>query len=127
MINLRPARIFVANSPVDMRKSFDTLADIARYELDQDPLSGDAFVFIGKRRNRLKVLFWEDSGFWLCSKRLEQGTFIPQMSSFPSGISETQPQGDSKAGVISMSQWYNLLEGIVILSSRRLKRYKRHF
>jgi len=123
MINLRPARIFVANKPVDMRKSFDTLADLVKFELGQDPLSGDAFVFIGKRRNRLKVLFWEESGFWLCAKRLEQGTFTPQAAPLMTGAPGQATK--ARAGVISLSQWHNLLEGIVILSSRRLKRYER--
>lgn len=115
MINLRPGRIYLANEPVDMRKSFDTLADLVRFGIGQNPESGDAFVFIGKRRNRLKVLFWEDSGYWLCAKRLESGTF-------PLGSIVAV---DGRCATITLSQWHNLLEGIVILSSRKLKRFRR--
>jgi hypothetical protein len=75
MFNLPVRNIYLANELVDMRKSFDTLAEFVKFNMEKDPLSGDAFVFIGKRRNRLKVLFWEDSGYWLCNKKLEQGTF----------------------------------------------------
>ena len=75
MIALRPNRIFIATALTDMRKSFDTLALIVQADLKRDPLSGDAYVFLGRRRNRLKVLWWEESGYWLCAKRLERGTF----------------------------------------------------
>ncbi len=68
-------RIFVAKAVVDMRKSFDTLATIVRNDFKSDPLSGDIFVFIGRGKNRLKILCWDRSGFWLCAKRLESGTF----------------------------------------------------
>jgi len=68
-------RIFVAKAVVDMRKSFDTLAALVRRDMKADPLSGDVFVFIGRGKNRLKILCWDRSGFWLCAKRLERGTF----------------------------------------------------
>lgn len=60
-----------------MRKSFDGLSGIVRSELGGDPLSDDAFVFLNKRRNRLKLLHWEPGGFALYYKRLEKGTFTP--------------------------------------------------
>ena len=82
--------------------------------MERDPLSGDAFVFIGKRRNRLKVLIWEDSGYWLCNKKLEQGTFSRNIVKLTDDLSTS----------ISPSQWHNLLEGIIVKSSRKLKRYK---
>ena len=76
MFNFHPRRLFLATQVCDMRKSFDTLSALIKQSLQEDPFSGDAFIFIGKRKNRLKILLWEDSGFWLCSKRLETGTFI---------------------------------------------------
>ena len=75
MLNLGPtARIFLAAGPTDLRKSFDTLAGVVRHRLGQDPLSG-WYVFCNARRNRIKILFWDRNGFWVCAKRLEKGTF----------------------------------------------------
>ena len=68
-------RIFLAAGSTDLRKSFDTLAQLSRDVLKEDPLSGHLFVFCNRRRNRLKILLWENSGFWLLCKRLEQGRF----------------------------------------------------
>ena len=107
--------MYFANELVDMRKSFDTLSDYVQFQLGHDPQSGDVFIFIGKRRNRMKILIWEDSGFWICNKRLEQGTFSKQIIKLQSGNSTC----------ISSAQLHNLLEGIIVLSSRKLKRYKR--
>jgi hypothetical protein len=69
------ARIFVARDPVDFRRQFDGLAGIARDEFDMDPCSGHVFVFFNRRRDRIKILVFEHSGFWLHYKRLERGTF----------------------------------------------------
>jgi transposase len=116
MFNIPVKNIYLSNELVDMRKSFNTLSEYVSYNLEKDPLSGDAFVFIGKCRDRLKVLIWEDSGFWLCNKRLESGTYSKTlMESLYNG------EKDSK---LTKSQWHNLLEGIVVISSRKLKRYK---
>lgn len=111
MIDFGSRRIFISNSPVDMRKSFDTLASHVQGHLGKDPLSGDAFVFIGKRYNRLKVLIWESSGYWVLNKRLAQGTFRFNAS------------GDSLVTAFSSAQWHMLLEGIVLKKSRQLKRW----
>jgi transposase len=75
MLNFSSRRLFLATQPVDLRKSFDSLSAFVSQHFSADPFSGDAFLFIGKRKNLLKILIWENSGFWLCSKRLEQGTF----------------------------------------------------
>jgi len=72
-------RIFLARAATDMRKSFNTLADLVEHQLGHDPFAGDVFVFVGRKRNRMKVLVWDASGFWLCARRLESGTFaVPQ-------------------------------------------------
>lgn len=68
-------RIFLAAGPTDMRKSFDTLAAATRAVIGQDPRSGHLFVFCNRNRDRLKILHWESSGYWLLSKRLEKSTF----------------------------------------------------
>lgn len=68
-------KVFLAVGPTDMRKSFDTLAALVRSQIEEDPLSGHLFVFCNRRRDRLKILLWESSGFWIYAKRLERGTF----------------------------------------------------
>ena len=68
-------KIYVALEPCDMRKSFNGLYTVAVEQLKEDPLQGAVFVFCNKRRNRLKVLYWDGSGLWVLAKRLEKGTF----------------------------------------------------
>ena len=76
MITLpRAVRIWVHREPVDMRKSFDTLAEDVRLVIEEDPLSGALFVFCNRSRNRIKVLCFDHGGYWLLARRLERGTF----------------------------------------------------
>ena len=76
MLNLTGAtRVFVALEPVDMRQSFNGLYARVQSVLQQDPISGHLFVFTNRHRNRLKILFYDGSGLWVCAKRLEKGTF----------------------------------------------------
>ena len=72
---LTATRIFVALEPVDMRQSFNGLYARVQTVLQEDPSSGHWFVFTNKPRNRLKILFWDGSGLFICAKRLEKGTF----------------------------------------------------
>lgn len=64
------------NSPVDMRKSFRGLISIIKQELGREPISETAFLFFNKRRNYLKLIFWDRTGFCLICKRLERGSFF---------------------------------------------------
>jgi len=76
MLNCTTAtRVFVATAPVDLRAGFNRLFALTRSILAQDPLSGHWFVFTNQERNRVKILFWDGSGLWVCAKRLEQGRF----------------------------------------------------
>jgi transposase len=76
MLSLSPAtRIFVALAPVDMRRSFNGLYAHVQTVLAQNPLSGHLFLFTNKSKNRVKVLYWDGSGLWVCAKRLERSTF----------------------------------------------------
>ena len=76
MLNLLPAtRIFMALEPVDLRQSFNGLSARVQSVLAQDPLSGHLFLFTNRNHNRIKVLFFDGSGLWVCAKRLETGTF----------------------------------------------------
>ena len=68
-------RIFVAAEAVDLRRGFDGLAAATRSLIQHDPLSGHVFVFLNRRRNRIKLLVWDRTGYLVVYKRLERGTF----------------------------------------------------
>lgn len=97
-------RIFLARQATDMRKGCASLAAVVENALGHDPYIGDIFVFVGKHKNRVKLIAWDRSGFWLCAKRLEQGTFaVPKGAAVENG-----------SGVLPLSpaQIQLLLEGI---------------
>lgn len=68
-------RIYLAPGAVDMRKGFEGLYGMVRDRLQCDSQSGHVFLFANARRNRLKLMFWDSTGLWVCSKRLEKGCF----------------------------------------------------
>lgn len=78
-------RVYLAVHPVDMRKSFNGLWAEASVQLKEDPFSGALFVFANKRRDRLKILYWDGSGAWIFAKRLEKGRL-----SWPIGSNDTK-------------------------------------
>ena len=72
--------VFLAKQVTDMRKSFRGWLALTEAVLRQDPTSGHLFVFVNRRRDMLKILNWEGSGFWIWYLRLERGTFqLPAM------------------------------------------------
>ena len=75
MFSISHGRYFLYSQPTDMRKSFDGLCGIITSKMNQHAMRGDLFIFINKKRNRLKMLRWETGGFVLFYKRLEKGTF----------------------------------------------------
>lgn len=76
MIAVSPAtRVYLAAGATDLRKSFDGLHGLVVSHLQADPLSGHLFVFCNRSRTRVKVLYFDGSGLWVCGKRLEQGCF----------------------------------------------------
>jgi transposase len=71
--------IYLYSLPVDMRKSYDSLGILVRNQMNLDLMSGNLFLFLNAKNNRLKILFWHSGGFCLFAKRLEKGTFkIPK-------------------------------------------------
>ena len=114
MLSIPPStKIFLVAGATDMRKHFDSLAAIVSGTLKQDPHSGHVFVFCNRRRNRLKILFWDTSGFWVCAKRLEQGVF-----SWPEPSSEVAVEMESEELSV-------LLAGIDLRGARRRRWYER--
>lgn len=110
MLSLPPSvRIFVARGATDMRKSFDTLAALVTDVIAEDPQSGHLFVFLNQRRNRVKILWWDRSGYCLLAKRLEHGQFhIYDRVSESSGRYE-----------VSASDLTLLLDGIDLRGAKR--------
>lgn len=117
MIALGGRRLFLCCQTVDMRKSFDGLATVVLGSLGRDPHCGDAFVFIGKRHDRLKLLCWDGDGFWVCAKRLTNGRF-----SFPT---ITRSDGRPSSVELSASEWQLLLDGIIVRNRVVLPRASR--
>lgn len=106
-------RYFLYGAPTDMRKGFAGLSGLVRRQVDHDLLSGDVFVFLNRRRDRIKLLMWDTTGFALYYKQLERGTFeLP--SEAPGGSVE-----------LDWSELVMLLEGIEIRSIKRRKRYRK--
>jgi transposase len=112
-------RVFLCTEPTDMRKSFDGLFGIVREFLGQDPLSGHLFLFLNRRRNRAKILFWDRDGLVIWYKRLELGSF---QGLDPSAASQTS----GSAGLeLSVAEFAMILGGIDLTTARRRKRYSR--
>jgi transposase len=101
-------QVWVATTPVDMRKSFDGLAEVVRAFLGHDPLSGNLFVFRNRCGQRVKVLWWDRNGLALYYKRLEKGTF-----SLPAPVAA----GDRTVAICA-AELAKLLAGCTLQSSR---------
>jgi hypothetical protein len=113
-------RIYLCTKPADMRKSFDGLQGMVREFLGQDPLSGHLFLFFNRRRDRIKLLWWDRDGLVIWYKRLEAGTFQELRPSFTTGRSS------GEAGIeLGTTELALLLTGVDLASARRRKRYAR--
>jgi transposase len=105
-------KVYLATGSTDMRKGFDSLAALVRDHLKHDPLSGSLFLFIGRDRDRIKILAWDSDGYALWYKRLEEGTFrVPAPKDGAAGV-------ELKASELAM-----LLEGIDLRSLKRRRRF----
>lgn len=103
--DLANIQVWVATTPVDMRKSFDGLAAVAREFLKHDPLSGSLFVFRNKRGQLVKILWWDRDGLAIYYKRLERGAFH-------------WPRGNAVSVQITSAQLLRLLSGLKIAERR---------
>ena len=113
MTDLSNLRIFACTSPIHMTLSFDRLMAVAQETFDQDPLSGHLFLFFNRRRDRLKILFWDADGFCIWYKRLEFGVFqLPVATEGEQGIE------------LTCSQFNRLLGGLDLKNGCR-RRYRR--
>jgi transposase len=105
-------RIWLATGATDLRKGFDTLAELVRQKLAGDPLSGQLFVFRNRRGDRIKLLYWDEDGYVVVYKRLEVGSF-------------RFPEADSAGVEIRAADLQMLLDGVDLDSVRRRRRYRR--
>ena len=102
----------MAIEPTDMRKGFDGLCGLVTGVLQQDPLTGHLFLFVNRRRDKLKVLYWDGDGLAIWYRRLEQGTFqLPRVDP------------DAVAASMNADDFMMLLRGIDYSKVRRRKRF----
>ena len=114
MIALPPQiRVFLYRLPTDMRKSFHGLVALTESAMQQDPLSGSLFVFLNRRRDRLKILYWGQTGFCIWYQQLEKGTY-----QLPEGREEQE------ALEVTRSQLSLILDGIDLASVRQRRRFQ---
>lgn len=106
-----PVRMWLYRRPADMRKSYDGLAALARHALGENPLSGEVFIFVNRRRTQMKCLYFVGDGYCLWAKRLERGRF------------QVSWDGAHKQA-LEYSAWRLIVEGIDLRSVRHLKRYR---
>jgi transposase len=104
-------RVYLAAGATDMRKSFNSLAAIVSGTLGRDPTSGHLFAFCNRGRNRIKILYWDGSGLWVCAKRLEKGTFA-------------WPRTSARSVEMSREELVLLISGLDLSSSRRRAWYR---
>ena len=108
-IGRRP-RVYLSRIPTDMRCSFEGLSARARSVIQQDPLSGHLFVFLNRQRDYIKVLYWDDGGYCIWSKRLERGTF-------------ELPVSEVAHVEIDTNRLLLMIEGISLESVKKRKRF----
>ena len=107
-------RVYLCLTPCDMRKSFDGLHALVREHLELDAFAGHLFVFSNRRRDRVKILYWDRDGFAVWAKRLEEGTYA-----MPFGGE------DEHRREITAQELGALLSGIDLSQAKRRKRYHR--
>ena len=108
-------RVYLCLTACDMRRSFDGLHALVRDRLELDPFAGHLFVFSNRRRDRVKILYWDRDGFALWAKRLEEGTYAMPLPG----------SADERRREITAQELGALLSGIDLSTAKRRKRYSR--
>jgi transposase len=106
-------RIYAATHPVDGRKGIDGLSAAVRSAMGHDPLCGDIFLFLSRRRDRARILYFSHNGYWLITRRLEMGRFHFPWDHTPEGMSR----------LIDNAQLLLLLEGIDLRGAHHRPRW----
>jgi transposase len=107
-------RVYLCLTACGMRKSFDGLHALVREHLELDPFAGHLFVFSSRRRDRIKILYWDRDGFAVWSKRLEAGTYAVPLG-----------EAAERRREITAQELGALLSGIDLTQASRRKRYRR--
>jgi len=107
-------RVYLCLAACDMRKSFDGLHALVREYLELDAFAGHLFVFASRRRDRLKILYWDRDGFAIWSKRLEEGTYTVPLAD----------SADARRREITAQELGALLSGIDLSQAKWRKRYR---
>jgi transposase len=107
-------RVYLCTSPCDMRRSFDGLHALVTDAMQLDAFAGHLFVFGNRRRDRVKILYWDRDGFAVWAKRLEEGTYAMPFA-----------EDDQRRREITAQELGALLSGIDLSVARRRKRYQR--
>jgi transposase len=116
MIALPPqVRVFLYRLPTDMRKSFNGLVALTESALKQDPLSGSFFVFLNRRRDRIKILYWGQTGFCIWYQQLQKGTYQLPAADVLEELETIE---------VTRSQLSLILDGIDLSSARQRMRFQ---
>ena len=104
---------YVYTDSTDMRSGIDSLSGLVLNQLQKNPLSGDLFIFVNKRKTQVKLLHWQEDGFALFYKRLEKGTY-------------ELPKLNSNSVRINAEQLLFMLQGVALKTLQKHKRYTHH-
>ena len=110
---MRFPQVYLVCGYTDMRRSIDGLAGMVKQNFGLEPCSGSLFLFCGKRRDRMKALLWEDDGFLLMYKRLDNGAF-------------QWPRSESEAKLLTQEQFVWLMQGLSVEQPKAIKRSGKH-
>ena len=107
-------KFYYYSGVTDLRKGFDGLCGLVRGEMESNPLDGNVYLFVNRKRDKMKILVWEPSGFWMYYKRLERGTFeIPKVNVINNKME------------LSWQTLMLMIEGISLQKIKKRKRYNR--
>ena len=110
---MRFPQVYLVCGYTDMRRSVDGLAGIVKQNFGLEPCSGSLFLFCGRRRDRMKALLWEDDGFLLMYKRLDNGAF-------------QWPRSESEAKLLTQEQFVWLMQGLSVEQPKAIRRSEKH-